>query len=379
MPTDADDFFESKDKHPWSRIKDRILASYMSPYIAKISKRPEPLLLIDAFAGPGKTNQGEPGSPLIICQAAEKYANGKYKAIFVNKKREHHDQLDSLLQAAGWRSSAIPMLGDGREFLRSVVPLLSTQSVFLYIDPFGLDCEFDTLQPFLERKKEYSTEVLINLQIPIIHRLASRNALLEGTENIDLISKRHAKLTRTLGGDYWRDAMLSEDEIDAKTREDMVVEGYKNRLSSTGYLNYTGSCPIQARRESATKYHMIFASPHPDAMLLFNDGMCKSFNEYMHEEEIQDTLFAGQHWTEWRDLTRLRDIVVTYTNRYPSKTRQQLWRIIVQDYFMLFTESEYKKAVLLAIDQGKIVCSTPIGSTIRKTKKLNDNCVLDPT
>ena len=150
MPSDTENFFESKDNHPWSRIKDRILGSYMSPYTAKIVNKGYPLLFIDAFAGPGKTADGEAGSPLIICQAAEKFAKGKYRAIFVNKNPQYHQELQSILEKANWNTSAKAMLGDGPIILKSVVPLLSNQSVFLYIDPFGLDCEFNTIEPFLE-------------------------------------------------------------------------------------------------------------------------------------------------------------------------------------------------------------------------------------
>src|SRR4051812_47375405 len=131
MPSDTDNFFESKDNHPWSRIKDRILGSYVTPYTTKIVSKGYPLLFIDAFAGPGKTVDGEPGSPLIICQAAEKAARGRYKAIFVNKDAKYHTELEGILKKANLSSSATPILGDGQTLLKSVIPLLNSQSVFL--------------------------------------------------------------------------------------------------------------------------------------------------------------------------------------------------------------------------------------------------------
>lgn len=83
-----DDFFEGK--RPWSIIKDRVLQEYMSPYIAKVNRLGYPILLIDGYAGPGVFGDGKPGSPLIMCQAAEKYAKGNYEAKFVNKKEKYH-------------------------------------------------------------------------------------------------------------------------------------------------------------------------------------------------------------------------------------------------------------------------------------------------
>lgn len=369
MPNESDDFFEGK--RPWSRIKDRILGSYMKPYVAKVMKNVgQPLLLIDAFAGPGKFGDGSPGSPLIICEAAATHAKGNYRAIFVNEKRKYHLQLDAILRAGGWHPAATAILGDGQDLLRAVVPLLKTQSVFLYIDPFGLDCEFDTLEPFLARNRDYSTEILINLSAGF-HRLAAREALISGTGDPDQIAGWHAKLTRTLGGDYWKEALLADNGMEAKAREQLVIDGYRQRLSSTGYLTYTGACPILERRDSATKYYMVFASRHPAAMVLFNDAMCKAFNEYLHEQETQDTLFAGQHWTAWHDTRELMDIVVSYTHKFPGRSRARLWQLIVLDHFMRFTHSEYIKAVASSVKAGRISYSSSTG-------KLNNDCILNP-
>lgn len=99
-----EDFFEGK--RPWSIIKDQVLESYMSPYIAKVNRLGSPILLIDGYAGPGVFGDGKPGSPLIMCHAAEKYAKGNYRAIFINKDEHYHQKLEKVLQHAGWSGSA---------------------------------------------------------------------------------------------------------------------------------------------------------------------------------------------------------------------------------------------------------------------------------
>jgi hypothetical protein len=110
-----------------------------------------------------------------------------------------------------------------------------------------------------------------------------------------------------LGGDYWKEALLTEGLL-TKQREEMIVKGYITKLSENGYLEYTGYCPIQATRESRTKYYMIFASPHPDAMLLLNDAMLKSFEEFMTEAEFSDTLFSDLSWTDWCNTQEIKRI-----------------------------------------------------------------------
>lgn len=77
-----DEFF--KGKRPWSKIKDKVLGGYMPAYLRKVAKLQKPILLIDAYAGPGVFADGLPGSPLIMCKAAEEHVKNQYQALFVN-------------------------------------------------------------------------------------------------------------------------------------------------------------------------------------------------------------------------------------------------------------------------------------------------------
>jgi len=352
----------------------------MPGYLRKLAKFGQQIILIDAFAGPGNFDDKQRGSPLIICQAAEQHAQDRYKAIFVNSNRKYHEQLSDNLNAAGWGASTLAIHGDGQQLIKQVYPILSTSSVFLYIDPFGLDCEFATIEPFLKRDVGVSTEILINMNTAGFHRLAARNAIAEGKFDEVQIAKSHDKLTRTLGGDYWKEALLSDDpKWGTKSREQFIIDGYRKKLQESGYLKYTGACPVMNRRDSVTKYHMIFASRHPDAIVLMNDAMCTAFNEYIHETETKDTFFADQHWTQWHDTSELKKAVINMVSRTPSVTRKELWTSIVLDHFMQFTESEYKRIVAELIETDDIRSTTVVGSPLRKTKRLNDDCVLVPT
>lgn len=55
-----------KRKRPWSKYKDLILDYYLGPYLAKIARLGKPIAVVDCFAGPGKFNDNQRGSPLII-------------------------------------------------------------------------------------------------------------------------------------------------------------------------------------------------------------------------------------------------------------------------------------------------------------------------
>lgn len=65
----TDNFFASK--RTWSTLKDEILISYLRPYLAKISHTGFPIMIADCFAGKGRFDDGEPGSPILIATAIE--------------------------------------------------------------------------------------------------------------------------------------------------------------------------------------------------------------------------------------------------------------------------------------------------------------------
>ena len=73
MPKDNKDFF--KEKKVWSTIKDNLLGCYLVPYFAKILSMGNPVLYVDCFAGKGKFDDGNPGSPIIALNSLQKSLN----------------------------------------------------------------------------------------------------------------------------------------------------------------------------------------------------------------------------------------------------------------------------------------------------------------
>ena len=267
-----DDFFEGK--RPWSIIKDQVLGSYMSPYLAKVNSLGRRILLIDGYAGPGVFGDRKPGSSLLMCQAAEKYAKGNYRAIFINKDEKYHKKLEGIIQSAGWSGSAQAILGDSTLLLQTLPSTFRDQTVFLYLDPFGLKgCEFALLMPFLDRNPQYSTEILLTMNMPVVHRLASRHAVKQGRQDEQIIRNYHHILSKVFGGDYWKDIMWQENAR-SEDREFQLMEAYRAKLAQ--YLPIAGSCPVRERTDRRIKYFIVFASRQSDALVLLNDIMVKA-------------------------------------------------------------------------------------------------------
>jgi len=358
-----------KGKRPWSKIKDAVLKSYLPPYLKKVAKLRRPIILIDAFAGPGIFEDGSKGSPLIMCELGDRCVAGKYVAFFVNHNATHHKTLVRILGNRVNRT-AFPILGNNEHFLKKINQILRDQTVFLYLDPFGLKgCEFELIKPFLERDTVYSTEILINMSMPTLHRLATGRVKMMGRETLQT-KVLNERLTKVLGGDYWKEIMWDSSlSASAENKETKVMEKYRELLKQ--YLPYTGSCPVREKMGKRVKYFITFCSRHSDAMLLMNDAMCQAYFRQMHEMEVESTLFANMDWKQMRSLSRLKEIIMEEVKKNPGRTRIDVWKSIIQIQFMQFHSSEYKKTVKSLVELGNLRYENP-----KNTSRLNDDCLL---
>lgn len=342
----------------------------MPPYLYKVAQLRRPIILIDAFAGPGKFEDESAGSPLIIYSAAKKHLKNNYLAIFVNKKTKHHKQLSHLFSGS---DNVILIRGSADDFLAKVRNVLTDHTVFLYLDPFGLKgCEFSIIEPFLQRDQEYSTEIVINLNISTVHRLAARKAVENGRANTREIRAFHRQLTKTLGGDYWKEILLSDNSKRPEEKAMELMAKYCNKILDIGSPGaFSAYCPVREKEGGAIKYCLAFYSRSQHAMLLMNDIMCRAYNRHMHEIWKTGTFFEDSTWEEFRETRDLESIIFESVRETQYKSRQDIWFDIVQKNFMRFTKSQYIKTVKKLVDEKKISFKD-----VRGTGKINDEAQL---
>lgn len=304
-----------------------------------------------------------------MCEEAEKFVKGNYHALFINKDRDHHSQLSRIIEQRGWQNSAEAILGDSTILLRKIPSLLHNQTVFLYLDPFGLKgCEFSLLAPFLQRNPKFSTEILLTMNMTLTHRLATRHVDTERRQNDPKIKSYNQRMTEVFGGDYWQDIMR-QGSSSTEEREKQLLVAYRRKLAE--HLPFTGNCPVREKTDTATKYFMVFASRHKDAMLLLNDIMAKAYHKGMHRADFAHSLWEHTNWREMQPVDDLEHIILDLVAKYPGETRELLWSRVVQAHFMRYLRSEYIEAVKRLINEKKLTSPTP-----RKTKQLNDSCTL---
>ena len=127
------------------------------------------------------------------------------------------------------------------------------------------------------------------------------------------------------------------------------------------------------RDNTVTKYYIVFASHHKDAMILMNDIMVKAYASGIHDATYTDLWAGVEDWT-WRDARKvsgLDQVILDAVQAHSGETRKFIWFRIVQAHFRCYLESEYRDAVQKLIDEEKLISPTP-----RPKKRLNDDCVL---
>lgn len=302
MSKDNSEFF--KRKNAWSIIKDDLLTAYLIPYLGKILYSPRPLLYIDGFAGQGRFDDGEPGSPVIACEQmmgalTRPTESPRLDAIFIEKS--HSKALENELQKFPF-AQVIP--GKYESEISNVKKYGNGRNLFLYVDPYGikhLDCSlFDELPALYD-----SAEVLLNFNSFGFFRAACRLFKIEcdvcdfdDAEERDPWDEQDdtdgtARLSKIVGGDYWKPIIekYQAEEINGYEAEVELAEAFCKRLSNA--FEYVLNIPIRMGEFQRPKYRMIHMSNHHDGCLLMYDNMQRRLTELrLLQRGCQGSLFS---------------------------------------------------------------------------------------
>lgn len=289
MAKKNDDFFV--EKKPWSKVKDELLRCYLKPYVAKILHTRKPLAYVDCFAGKGKFDDGQPGSPLI---ALDIFRQGLASTKLDRKARIGAAFID-INYASDLKTNlnAYPgvkiVSGAYEDTIEELLNSKTGYNVFLYIDPYGikaLDCtKFDSFA-----SGQFNTiELLINLNSFGFIREACNaigtqfeigddgffDDLVEDDPTIlDATDKSIEALNRIARGDYWKEPITQykNGEIDGYKAEEYFSEQYCQRLTKS--YTYVLNMPIRIQQNQHPKYRMIHATNHPGGCVLMADNIC---------------------------------------------------------------------------------------------------------
>lgn len=314
MAKDNTAFF--KVKNSWSTIKDELLKCYLAPYFQKLLFTGKPIYYVDCFAGKGKFEDGNPGSPLIALQIRKDCLERTRKAGTVNGIQacfidlNHAQELQQNI-AAYQPPDDMPDVISGKyeDNIRNLLSNKRDYNVFLYIDPYGikaLDTQlFDSFQDYGFN----SFEMLINFNSFGFFRDACRvksvdcrndEALTELSDiveyeptAVDTSQQSQDMLSRIADGNYW-EAIVDDfrnHKIDGYKAEQRLSEEYKKRLKLR--YHYVLDMPIRLKSGQRPKYRMIHVCDHEDGCFLMAQNMQKRKDELFLniQQEGQLSLF----------------------------------------------------------------------------------------
>lgn len=300
MANKNDNFFI--EKKAWSVVKDELLGCYFKPYVSKILHTYKPLVYVDCFAGKGKFEDGNHGSPLIAldiisqCQASTKMESTNVEATFIDLN--YADDLKENLKPFPWVKI---ISGKYEENIRSILKGKNGYNVFLYIDPYGIKALQCNMFDEFAKGKFNSIELLVNMNSFGFIREAchAMNASFEDKEifddlveyeptKMDASDKSIKDLNDIAGGDYWQTiiAAYKKNEINGYKAEELFAEQYCMRLMES--YTYVLNMPLRIKKGQRPKYRLIHATNHRDGCLLMVDNIRKRW------DLLQDIQTGGQ-------------------------------------------------------------------------------------
>lgn len=316
MSKDNTNFF--KKKSIWAQTKDRLLEVYLNIYFQKLLISHRPTFYFDCFAGKGKFDDGQDGSPLIalktrdLCLKRSKIQllNNPIQVRFLDNKYAD----DLIKNIAPFSNNGIVQVQQGG-FEENIPDFLAQLphniNVFLYIDPYGIkELKYDLLTGFAGFNFA-SFEMLINLNSFGLFRNACKasnvsyaddEALADDDEMAELEptefkndDKSRMLMDEITGGSDWKTivSLYRRKEIDGYQAEKMLTAAYKTKLREK--YNYVLDMPIRLKPGQRPKYRMIHITGHYDGCYKMAENMLKRSNELYIESfgHKQTGLFGG--------------------------------------------------------------------------------------
>lgn len=359
MAKKNDDFF--LEKKAWSVVKDELLGCYFKPYVSKILHTYKPLVYVDCFAGKGRFEDGNIGSPLIAlniidqCCAITTMQDTKIDATFIDLN--YADELRKNLTDYPWVKI---VSGKYEDNIKAVLRGKENCNVFLYIDPYGIKALRCSLFDYFSKCHFNSVELLINMNSFGFIREACHvlGTTFEDTAlfadlveydptKLDASERSISELNEIAGGDYWQPIIdaYRKGKLNGYEAEAVFAEKYCMRLRES--YTYVLNMPLRIKRGQRPKYRLIHATNHRDGCLLMVDNICNRWealqeiqsggqlqlweenfdNQSMDEDDIEQK--AIEHFSKYEELVSLHDaLAMFFVNYGPICSTGELKKIL---------------------------------------------------
>jgi three-Cys-motif partner protein len=285
-------FFEEKKSA--AVLKHALIRRYLPPFVMKTGKLSvqNRVAFVDGFAGEGRYEDGQEGSPAIAMRVANQpliAANRTLECVFVEENAETYARLQAVIAAESGQCKVEARYGTLHDHLGDILTEVNGIPTLVFLDPFGLTVTFDEVVQIFGRPAGLgvpATEVLINFSSVGLRRFAG---LLTSPNPGKGAPKTLARLDAVCGGDWWRETWLAHGD-DKDAAEEAVVAEYAARLSAKAG---TGYWIVDVKQREGTKpvYYLVFLTRHRDGLEVFGEAVSKALEEW--RKRAAEALYAG--------------------------------------------------------------------------------------
>ncbi|NIL56239.1 three-Cys-motif partner protein TcmP [Salinispora arenicola] len=284
-----DDFFATKKSE--AVFKHGILSRYPAVFASKagMNVRDHRVTFLDGYAGPGRYDDGEPGSPLLLVESARQVESFRsVRGIFVEWNDAHFANLAQVLGEVEWSREPVLFHRSLDDCLPEILDLVKDEALFAFLDPFGPALDFHLIRSgLLSRPKRPPTDVLLHISVSAVARMGGqlRTALAGGKPLTGSSLATAHRLNRFLGGDWWQQDFATvsgqDDGYQATQAALTVADRYRDMLTAgTGFMSM--SMPVRPRPDLLPRYVLALFTRHVEGMWCFADALGKAGVEWRH-------------------------------------------------------------------------------------------------
>lgn len=366
-------FFQFKKE--WSITKDKILGKYLRPYFQKLITKGRPICYVDCFAGKGRFDDGNDGSPLIALDCINNsIINSKFDATIYSYFIElnHYEDLkknvnNHLNDIANSNIISKVIAGKFEENIDNILDEHFRSTVFLYVDPYGIKAlDVDKFNSF-KMTDDKSVELLINYNTWGFFREACR--VLKADFTLDSNLEKYLV-------EYNPNNNLNRDELTKIAGSELwipIVQKYKNKEFTANEAEYELSkviasnfmkkykfvlnVPIKSNDDvKIPKYRLYYLTNHEDGCMLMGSIMYKEIKDSsIKNRNGQLSLFEDETDTEgdYKSDLDVKKLLLEYLTYYNERINSFICRFLTNEG-LIRGPSELKSALKELEEENKI-------------------------
>ncbi|PZS35053.1 MAG: hypothetical protein DLM58_04540 [Pseudonocardiales bacterium] len=290
-------FFESPQAA--AIYKHKLIKSYIPAWAGKVGSTSsgKQVVVYDAYSGPGRYDDEQPGSPELLVDTAEAMANLRLvKSVFSERDKGYCDRLETMMSEKGVDASSYEVRrGPVEDHVDAVLALATDLPLFVFLDPFGLTISFDQVVHVLKSRDKpgYSallqpkTELLMNFSYEAVRRISG---VARSSKSYAAKDAQLKRMDTALGGDWWQE--LASEEPDGWVGT--LLEGFAERMGKAAKCGYI-TAEVADSLDAEPVYELILFTRHMDGFWEMARSMSTARKEWRQWlVDAKEALAGGQ-------------------------------------------------------------------------------------